>query len=586
MLIFFSRPLQKCKLWLLQHLIQSSNRTAAFGKYLVAFANSQSGEAKSNPPTKPSVKRRRLHLLYVLNDLLFHVKHRTSNQTVFTDLEPHLPALFKAAAAFADAPKHAKKLQDLIQLWQQKGYFAAGVFDKLRTIVTEGPNADIETNAAAVTTNNAASASSGLSRDAPYILPSMHGDVSTPWYDLPAANWLPVIEPNSTRPMNPSMIKPLQLASGPADKTLTQAVKKLLADVDKIYAQDVRLDGDATLVDIGQMGEVIERDEMGEIVGGDTYYGWSRAFCEKMRARKNGDAMDIDDRRDRRGSSRSDSRSRSRSRGPRGRSSSRGSSRPAMKRRRLSESRSRSPSRSRTRSRRRDYSRRRSRSYSSRSRSRSHSRSRSPRRRRQKSQNGRDPRSRSRSYSPPRGLGASNNSRPPSGPPQNVFTPPILQQQQQQHFFNNHPPPPPPNFPGAPNFPGPPQPFNAWNPSHPPPPPPPPAHYQGHWPPAPPPPGGLPQPTAQGWFPPNNVAAPPAPLPGQPGGGWVSGWGAPSHQGPQHGYGGSPVPPPPPPPPGGPPQQQQQQGGGYGYGNRGGNGGYRGRGGYGRGRGW
>lgn len=558
---------------MLQHLIQSSNRTAAFGKYLVAFVNSQSGEANGGTATKPSVKRRRLHLLYVLNDLLFHVKHRTKNQTLFSDIEPNLPALFKAVAAFPDAPKHSKKLQDLIQLWQQKGYFPDGVLDKLRTVVTEGPNADLQTDAGAITQKTAAAASSGLSRDAPYVLPSMHGDISTPWYDLPAANWLPVIEPNSTRPMNPSMIKPLQLASGPADKNLTQAVKKLLADVDKIYAQDVRLDADSAVVDISQMGEVIEKDEMGEIVGGETYYGWSRAFCEKMKARKNGDAMDVDDRRDRRGSSRSDSRSRSRSRG-RGRSSSQGSSRPAMKRRRISDSRSRSRSRTRSRSRqqRRSYSRRRSRSYSSRSRSRSHS----PRRRSQHDR--RDSRSRSRSYSPPRGLGASHsNAQTPSGPPQNAFAPPIPQQ---QHYFNQPPPPPPhfpggtpPNFPGPPNFAPPPQHFNAWNaPPPPPPPPPPPAHYQGHWPPAPPP-GGLPQPTAQGWFPPNG--APPAPLPGQPQGGWAGGWGPPSSH-------GSPVPPPPPPP-----GQPQQQGGGYGYGNRGGgNGGYRGRGGYGRGRGW
>lgn len=562
MLIFFSRPLQKCKLWMLQHLIQSSNRTAAFGKYLVAFANSQSGEVKSGAASKPSVKRRKLHLLYVLNDLLFHVKHRTHNQTLFTNIEPHLPALFKAAAAFTDAPKHSQKLQDLIQLWQQKGYFANGVLDKLRAIVTEGPKADLEPNAGAATQKTAGAASSGLSRDVPYVLPSMHGDVSTPWYDLPAANWLPVIEPNSTRPMNPSMIKPLQLASGPADKSLTLAVKKLLADVDKIYGQDVRHDGDPAVVDISQMGEVIERDEMGEIVGGETYYGWSRAFCEKMKARKNGDGMDVDDRHDRRGSSRSDSRSRSRSRGRGGRSSSRGSSQPAMKRRRLSDSRSHTRSRSRNRSRRgRSHSRRRSRSYSS--------RSRSPSRRR--SRNARDSRSRSRSYSPPQGLGASNNSnnnqRPPSGPPHHAFTPPVPQQ---QHYFNQ-PPPPPPNFPVPPNFAPPPQPFNAWNAPPPPPPPPPPAHYQGHWPPAPPP-AGLPQPTAQGWFPPNG--APPAPLPGQPQGGWTGGWGAPPH--------GSPVPPPPPPP-----GQPQQQGGGYGYGNRGGgNAGYRGRGGYGRGRGW
>lgn len=583
MLIFFFRSLQKCKQWMLQHLVRSPQRTTALGKYLVALANSQqqhsTGDSKQAAPPKSSAKRRRLHILYVLNDILFHVKNRTQSQAFLANIEQHLPALLKSAATFTNAPKHEKKLQALVDLWQQKGYFTESLLEKLRVAVNEGPKSTHSEANGGDVAQKATTVSSAAARDAPYTLPSMHGDASMPWYDLPAANWLPVIEPNSTRPMNPSMIRPLQLAGGPADKSLVQAVKKLLAEVDKVYAKEAHLNGDSPAVDISQMGEVIERDEMGDIVGGETYYGWSRAFCEKMKARRRkGDAMDVDEyRRGRAGSSRSDSRSRSGSRSRsrsrdrdrgRGRASSRSSSRPAIKRRRLSGSRSRSRSRSRqenswskSRSRRRSYSRRRSPSYSSRSRS----RTRSPRRR---GQNGHGQGSGSRgSYSPPRAIGSSSNIAP-SGPSTN-FIPPNPHQQ-----FSLHPPPqPPPNFPGAPSFlPLPPQHlapqpnFDGWNA---PPPPPPPPHYQGHWPPPPPPggpgAGGLPQPTAQGWFPPNTGSPP---IPGPPAqGGWAGGW----------------VPPPPPPP--GPPQQQ---GGGYGYGHRGGgNGGYRARGGgYGRGRGW
>lgn len=536
-------------------------------------------------------------MLYVLSDVLFHVKHRTESTEFLANIESHLPALFKSAAAFAHAPKHEKKLQDLIQLWQQKAYFPDSFLDQLRTAVSEGPRStESEPNSGDVA-KKAHAASSATARDAPYVLPSMHGDPSTPWYDLPAANWLPVIEPNNTRPMNPSMIRPLQLAGGAADKSLVQAVKKLLGDVDKIYGKDARPEGDSpNALDFTQMGEVIERDEMGEVVGGETYYGWSRAFCEKMKQRKQrGGSMGLDD--DRRGrgrSSRSSSRSRSRSRD---RSSSRSSSRPAMKRRRFSNSRSRSRSRSRrgeswskSRSRRRSYSRNRSRSYSSRS------RSRSPRR----GLDGIGPDQRSShshsSYSPSRALGPSavhnipRNGLPPPLPPN--FIPPNPQQQQQQHTFNAPPPSLPPNFPGAPNFVPPPlsqhphhqfppQPgFDAWSAPVPPPPPP---HYQGHWPPPPPSGGpgaaGLPQPTLQGWFPPSAGSPPPPPIPGP----------LPAHAA----WGGGWAPPiPPPPPPGGPPPGQAGSAGGYGYGygNRGGaggNGGYRGRGGgYGRGRAW
>lgn len=506
-------------------------------------------------------------MLYVLNDVLFHVKFRTHSHDFFEKVAPHLPALFKTAASFANAPKHVKKLQSLLQLWEKKSYFQPSVLGSLRAAVEEGPKSEEwEANGGGLAKK---AHTTSTTREAPFLLPSMHGDPSTPWYDLPAANWLPVIEPNSTRPMNPAMIKPLQLAGGPADKNLVDAVKKLLGDVDKIYAKDTLLDGDSA-VDVSQMGEFIERDELGDIVGGETYYGWSKTFCDKMRARRlKGDGMDIDDeQRGRRGSSRSSSRSRSHSRRA---SSRRDSSRPATKRRRLSRSRSRSwssASRSRSRGRRGSYNPRRPRSYS-----RSVSRSRSPRR----GQNGRDrPRSPSRgSYSPQPVL---QNTQAAGYGPQKGFAPPNPQQYHNQH--QQPPPPPPASYPPA-NFPtgAPPQPsrFNSWNAAVPPPPPPP--HYQGQWPPPPPPPPHAgnhgPQQSPQGWFPPHQSSGG-RPIPGPPPpGSWGGGW----------------APPPPPYPPQGHPEPQQQQPGGfqYGRGGNGGGGGYRGRGGgggYGRGRGW
>ncbi|KUI52645.1 hypothetical protein VP1G_00137 [Cytospora mali] len=590
---------QKCKQWTLQHLVPSPARVAALGRYLVAFANSpglqqQQPLGGTRKGSGPSVKRKRLHILYVLNDVIFHLKFRTQNQSFLDEIESHLPALFKSAAAFTNAPKHERKLKDLIQLWEEKAYFPDFVLEKLRAAVAEGPTAkDTQANGGDVTSKATTTSSA---REAPFLLPSMHGDASTPWYDLPAANWLPVIEPNSTRPMNPSMIKPLQLAGGPADKNLVEAVKKLLSDVDKIYAKDTRLDGDSA-VEISQMGEMIERDELGDIVGGETYYGWSRAFCEKMKARRRrGDVMDIDDgRRGRGGSSRSSSRSRSRSRG---RSSSRGaSSRPAMKRRRISGSRSRSMSKDESRGHGRG-SRRRGRSWGS-SNSRSRSRGgRSYSRRRSRSYSPSGSRSRPRSprrgrYSPPPApVPAPNSIMMPGNGRANNFVPPIPQQ------FNQPPPPPPQSF--QPNWPVPPPPippppqqqqqhysppqpggFDGWN--APPPPPPPQYHGHGHWPPPPPPPPpgmspagsnvGQQQQPPQGWFPPN-AGGSPVPAPPPPGS-WGSNWG-----------------PPPPPPPAHPPQpgggfhQGGGGGGGFQYG-RGGNGNYRGRGGgYGRGRGW
>ena len=518
---------------MLKHLVHSPARVAALGKYLIALARSFSAAlAATRRARELSSKRKRLHLLYLLSDVLYHVHVRDRDPGLSAKVEPFLPDLVRHAAAFANSPKHTGKIQGLIDLWHENQYFSHGFIEKLRAIVEEAPRLEELKPAANGAADGAGTASATKSsKDAPFLMPAMHGDATAPWYDLPAANWLPVIEPNSTRPMNPDMIKPLQFVPGPADKRLIQAVTDLLADVDRIYAKEGAV-GEDPLEDIDQLGQRIIIDEItGDIVSGETYYGWSRPFCEKMKQRrKNGGSQPRDGQR---GRTSSQSRSRSRSRS---RSSSRGSSRPAFKRRRMTDSRS--PSRSRSRSRSYSRDRRRPRSYSA-------SRSRSPPRRGWR--DNRSPsrsRSRSRGYSPPpprsyqqppAGASSSYNGQP--YPPQPGFLPPGPNPQFQ-------PPPPPHHGPFPPPFPIPipmPGDFNQFEP-----PPPAPPNHQGQWssPPPPPPPGGAM---------PNWVSGP----------AMVGGWGG--------------VPPPPPPPP---PQQQQQQDYQY-QGGRGGGGDYQ----YGRGRG-
>ncbi|KAL2152451.1 hypothetical protein VTH82DRAFT_5635 [Thermothelomyces myriococcoides] len=565
---------QRCKQWALSNLVPSSSRIGPFCKYLVALSKSFEGPShvpagESNSGRVPSAKRRRLHVLYILNDVLYHVHHRDRDREFAQKLEPTLPALVRSAASFNNCPKHIRKLHDLIGLWEENRYFSSSFIQQLRTAVDEGPSSSDESKNdkdADTSTDPVAKAA----KTAPWVMPAMHGDPSTPWYDLPAGNWLPALEPNSTRPMNPSMIKPLVLQQGPADKGLVEAVKKLLADVDKIYSPEPSNDDSPPC--IGPLGEHVEIDEItGEIIGGDTYYGWSRAFCEKMKRRRrggNGQNEHRDSERGRTRSSRSYSRSptsssRSRSRyRDRSEISSRSPSRPTFKRQRLSASpqrrrrhsrnRNRSRSRSRSRGRRRSLSRSRSRSRGrswsqsssdrhrnrsyrrSRSRSRSRSRRRSPsasrsregkyrsdyrdeRHRQPQSPDYSPARSRSRPRSPP----YSHRKEPPS----NGFVPP------------NRPPPPPGGWNQAQPPPPPPppsvMPYSVPPPAIPPPqpgfgmgfptPPPPPPNYQGPWPPVPPPP------PPNFMFPAGGAAGvPPPPFPG----GWAS-----------------PLPPPPPPPP-------------------------------------
>ncbi|TGJ76428.1 hypothetical protein E0Z10_g10879 [Xylaria hypoxylon] len=255
---------QKCKQWIFSNLAHSPARVAAMAKYLVALANSYSADlATTRTAREPSSKRKRLHLLYILNDALYQAHLRDQNTSFAVNLELALPSLVQSAAAFPNSLKHTKKLLDLVDLWQEHQYCQPDVINKLRQIVRDGPHSQDSVTPLDGSTNGSANTSTRLPKDAPFIMPTIHGDASSPWYDLPAANWLPVMEPNSTRPMNPEMIRPLRFASGPVDKQLIKAVQDLLADVDRIYSKECVVD---STEDIDQMGQRVVLDEItGEV---------------------------------------------------------------------------------------------------------------------------------------------------------------------------------------------------------------------------------------------------------------------------------------------------------------------------------
>ncbi|KAK6848968.1 hypothetical protein PG995_012801 [Apiospora arundinis] len=399
---------QQSKQWLLKYVVASPARVAALGKYLTALSKSFAvGVTTSRAARETSSRRKRLHVLYVLSDIIHHVTIRQRQDDFASNLEPFLPGLVEAAAGYPNSPKQMKKVLELINLWSERDYFMPSFIGQLETVAKEAPTSQASATDAS---GSSSTATTKLAKEAPFIMPSMHGDPGVPWYDLPAANWLPVIEPNSARPMNPSMIKPLQLVPGPADKALSKAVQDLLDSVDRIYGKDTR-SGEDPLEDIDQLGQRIVVDEITkDVIDGETYYGWSRNFCDKMKKRRHqpGNGSSEGNR------GRSHSRSRSRS-------TSRSSSRPGFKRRRTSES---PRSRGGSPNCRRSYSReRRAR--------RSYSDSRSP-----------SPRRTSRSPSPRRGLG---------GLP---TRPPFYETANNGNPSGNMPLPLPPHpHPGFPDFP-------------------------------------------------------------------------------------------------------------------------------------
>ncbi|PON26838.1 hypothetical protein TGAM01_v204340 [Trichoderma gamsii] len=243
---------QKCKAWIVDNVVPSAARCTALGKFWAVLSKNLAAE--SDGKKRRSAKRRRLHLLYIVNDVLYHEVVRQSNRKLGETWAGVLPAMIGNAAAFDNCPKHKSKLKGLIDLWEEKGYFTPEVVGQLRTALANG--------SAEITAVNLELSESSLklAKDAPYTLPSFHGDASIPW------------------PMIPDQIRPIQLAAGPAEKRVVDAVKMLLKDADYIYAKKTEPSDDLQ-TGFSELGERIIVDEItGEVIGGKSYYGWSRQF--------------------------------------------------------------------------------------------------------------------------------------------------------------------------------------------------------------------------------------------------------------------------------------------------------------------
>ncbi|OXV08695.1 hypothetical protein Egran_03550 [Elaphomyces granulatus] len=457
--------IQTCKSWLLKNVVQSSNRAVALGKYLVVMSESfkDSDERSNRPlnfPPEISGKRRRLHMLYLLNDVFHHTKYHSDASIAFTtfsvSLQPYIIDLIACAASYDrdKNPRHYRRLDILLDLWEQNGYYNPEYIKKLHEAVRHSGSVDAIKASVGIKDQPTDSQKTQTPRDVPFVMPATHGDLSTPFYDLPAGNFVPHIIPNSPTAIRPDAVKPMQFPAGPADEKLVVALKTFLKDVDRIYGSEELPHDENAVVDIDELGQQVVRDEItGEIIDSDTYYGWSRTFCQQMKKRQGMNDFES--------LSRSRSWSRGRSQSPRKRRrysddslSNASRSRPAWRPGSRSYSRERRP--------RRRYDsgsqlRSTSRASDRADRSRSRSKSRSP------------SNSRARSYSP-------QPASPRSFPPRHAY--PAFRSVPQP------PPPPPPPPPPAPHqshqfaYNG----GQQYNPI-----PPPPPSYHGPWPPPPPP---------------------------------------------------------------------------------------------------
>ncbi len=228
-----------------------------------------------------------------MNDLLHHTKYHIQSMSPFSTLAENiwtyildLLRLASAPDSTGDKPKNTN-IQDLVSVWAANSYFDDASIQKLKDIITRSSNAeisDIDGNSKA--SNETLKATGGEQKsEAQCLMPATHGDSATAYYDLPAGNMMPHIIPNLGTPINPQLVKPIQLAKGCVTDDLVTAMKMFMNDIRMNVGSDKH---DNLCADINDMGQPTFRDEnTGDLIRADGYYGWSRVFCEKMRSRMN-----------------------------------------------------------------------------------------------------------------------------------------------------------------------------------------------------------------------------------------------------------------------------------------------------------
>lgn len=189
-----------------------------------------------------------------------------------------------SAHSFEAFPQHHARIYELLDLWDKQAFYPLTYIQKLRDTTKNAGKAPKDEQDAAEPPVGATSDFGLPRKDAPYIMPPTHGDPSIPFYDLPAGNMMPLIIPNSTAPINPQSMKPLQFATGPADPKLATVVDDFLRGVDSLDAVGFAGSEDCRN-DVDELGRFFVRNATtGDILESDGYYGWSQTFCENMKS--------------------------------------------------------------------------------------------------------------------------------------------------------------------------------------------------------------------------------------------------------------------------------------------------------------
>lgn len=269
-------------------MTSSSNRVAGLAKYLVVLAGSFDEAPPVGTQPRASAKRRRLHMLYLLHDLLHHTKYHLDGNAAFStvsgSLQPFMVDLLGHAAAYdrQKHPKHHSRLDQLLGYWSDHKYFSFDLIQQLREVVRNGattepapsPSNDVSVGEADPTKKQSR-------KDAPVIVPPTHGDSAIPRHDLPAGNLVPHVIPNSSIPVYADSMKPLQFMAGPAAAELVHTLKSFLnAEDEATGTEDLAHDEGGRNV-INGLALVVPQNETARDYDSEAYFAWAPAFGQQ-----------------------------------------------------------------------------------------------------------------------------------------------------------------------------------------------------------------------------------------------------------------------------------------------------------------
>jgi len=220
--------------------------------------------------------RQRLHILYFL-DFIFNRLHKETGQfelnMLLQSMKPVIDELVvcNPARGIDIISNYQRRVNAHLTFWEKRRYFNEGELKALQNLLDEPVQRS-------QSEENTVESGSKLQST---ILPHQHGDSSSPWFDLPAANIVEQLKKNKSI-LTSSMKRPFKLEAGLARPSIQVAVQSFLQAADRL-SNHTKLEHSPCGQDFDELGQIICRDNEGSTFPVDTYYGWSISLCERIK---------------------------------------------------------------------------------------------------------------------------------------------------------------------------------------------------------------------------------------------------------------------------------------------------------------